>query len=622
MQPFLEIPMLAYFAFAAAIPGLVSLTPTDSTATSATYTAVYSHTAGADAHYLAYLFFIPVPNVVWFDAAGSCIVEFNRLGGAFDGNGGFRLINDAGDNWLGPLPGVAAGSSASLGNRRCTLDVAKSSGRITGETLSVTAAVRFTEAGSGQYGTFLQARDVFDRVTDVRQFGGLITPTVAARPGPAVVGFTPLSAAGHAASFVMDVMHSGGVDKLAEIHMRVSSAIVGVPACHIIYFPASNLVNMVNDAGDALVSSTGVMPGSALALNSSRCTATGADMRRNVSGNTLQIALPVTFNPNVFVGDKNVYVNAFDITGNLTHWVRGGTYIIEQPVPPLNVTMTAPSAGSTHLAPASLNLSADATGDVMRVDFLNGSTVICTDMAAPYACSWTAPAGTYSLRARAVDNSGAISTSPAASVVVKGIRIMPVGDSITHGADVPGGYRIGLWSRLLGAGAHVDYVGSELNGPTTLIDQNHQGHRGWRIDQIQGIIGSRLATHQPQIVLLHIGTNDVIQEYALSSAPGRLSALIDQITAGAPQAYVVVASIIPLQNATRNSRAAQFNATIPGIVDAKRAAGKRVVYVNMYNAVSTADLYDGIHPNSNGYDKMAAAWYQALAPIVPQLSPQ
>jgi lysophospholipase L1-like esterase len=77
-----------------------------------------------------------------------------------------------------------------------------------------------------------------------------------------------------------------------------------------------------------------------------------------------------------------------------------------------------------------------------------------------------------------------------------------------------------------------------------------------------------------------------------------------------------------LQNTRRNSRAAQLNATIPGIVDAMRAAGKGLVYVDMYNAVSTADLYDGIHSNSNGYDTMAAAWYQALASIVPLLSPQ
>ncbi|MFG1827816.1 hypothetical protein ACGFIJ_35540, partial [Microbispora bryophytorum] len=29
-----------------------------------------------------------------------------------------------------------------------------------------------------------------------------------------------------------------------------------------------------------------------------------------------------------------------------------------------------------------------------------------------------------------------------------GVRVMPLGDSITEGTQVPGGYRIGLWQRL------------------------------------------------------------------------------------------------------------------------------------------------------------------------------
>ncbi|MDQ3787591.1 MAG: GDSL family lipase, partial [Actinomycetota bacterium] len=34
-----------------------------------------------------------------------------------------------------------------------------------------------------------------------------------------------------------------------------------------------------------------------------------------------------------------------------------------------------------------------------------------------------------------------------------GIRVMPLGDSITEGTQVPGGYRIGLWQRF-GAGGY------------------------------------------------------------------------------------------------------------------------------------------------------------------------
>ncbi len=40
-----------------------------------------------------------------------------------------------------------------------------------------------------------------------------------------------------------------------------------------------------------------------------------------------------------------------------------------------------------------------------------------------------------------------------------GVRVMPLGDSITDGFNVPGGYRIGLWQRLVGGGYTVDFVG-------------------------------------------------------------------------------------------------------------------------------------------------------------------
>src|ERR1044072_7331551 len=94
-----------------------------------------------------------------------------------------------------------------------------------------------------------------------------------------------------------------------------------------------------------------------------------------------------------------------------------------------------------------------------------------------------------------------------------GVRVMPLGDSITEGTQVPGGYRIGLWQRLTGAGYRVDLVGTQFNGPPALGDHDHQGHPGWRIDQIDANITGWLRSTTPRTVLLHIGTNDILQNY-------------------------------------------------------------------------------------------------------------
>jgi lysophospholipase L1-like esterase len=196
-----------------------------------------------------------------------------------------------------------------------------------------------------------------------------------------------------------------------------------------------------------------------------------------------------------------------------------------------------------------------------------------------------------------------------------GVRVMPLGDSITDGAQVPGGYRIGLWQRFTSNGFRVDFVGTLFNGPASLGDHDHEGHSGWRIDQIDANIVGWLQNTTPHTVLLHIGTNDVLQNFNVSGAPGRLSTLIDHITNTVPSAEVFVAEITPLANSSQDAAVRTFNAAIPGIVQSKVNAGKHVHLVDMHSALTTADLTDGIHPNAGGYDKMASTWFTALRSV-------
>src|SRR5687768_7813674 len=93
-----------------------------------------------------------------------------------------------------------------------------------------------------------------------------------------------------------------------------------------------------------------------------------------------------------------------------------------------------------------------------------------------------------------------IATAPANAESNGGVRVMPLGDSITEGTQVPGGYRIGLWQRMAAGGYTVDFVGSQFNGPSNLGDHDHQGHPGWRIDQIAANINGWLAATTPRTV--------------------------------------------------------------------------------------------------------------------------
>lgn len=191
------------------------------------------------------------------------------------------------------------------------------------------------------------------------------------------------------------------------------------------------------------------------------------------------------------------------------------------------------------------------------------------------------------------------------------VRIMPLGDSITDGFNVPGGYRIDLWQKLAEGGYTIDFVGSQTNGPATLPDRNHQGHSGWRIDQIDANITTWLQNTPADTILLHIGTNDMMNA---SGAPARLSALLDKITTSAPEAHVFVATLVPLS--FNDAAVRGFNAAIPAIVQSKVDAGRNVHLVEeMYGALTMGDLADGVHPNATGYSKMATVWYDALLSV-------
>jgi lysophospholipase L1-like esterase len=200
-----------------------------------------------------------------------------------------------------------------------------------------------------------------------------------------------------------------------------------------------------------------------------------------------------------------------------------------------------------------------------------------------------------------------------AAVTARPIRIMPLGDSITAGVGSPtsSSYRAPLYDRLVRqAGYAIDFVGSQQSG--SLPDTDNEGHSGWRIDQIAANIDGWLATYQPDVVLLHIGTNDINQNYQVDTAPQRLAALVDRILADRPQATVVVAKLIPAMDATLQARTDAFNAQVPGIVSAR---GARAKLVDM-TALTAADMNDTLHPNDTGYARMAVRWYSVLEDVL------
>ena len=202
-------------------------------------------------------------------------------------------------------------------------------------------------------------------------------------------------------------------------------------------------------------------------------------------------------------------------------------------------------------------------------------------------------------------------------------NIMPLGDSITLGVN--GGYRNNLYTALQKKNCGVSYVGSESDQYTRVADKDHEGHPGYTIDNVAKNVKGWLDAQRPDIILLMIGTNDV-SWWTFESGMEigkRHDALISRIQAARPQAWILVASIPPVSSSIiepnkvdRATLNKQFNAAIRSNVQARQATGQKVRFVDANSALTTADLYDGVHPGEAGHAKIAQKWLDAITPLL------
>ena len=209
-------------------------------------------------------------------------------------------------------------------------------------------------------------------------------------------------------------------------------------------------------------------------------------------------------------------------------------------------------------------------------------------------------------------------------------KIMFVGDSITydqHSGDtrplgLRTGFRAPLWHLLVDAGYYVDFVGSRIAGQDTLpaFDPDNDGYPGYSDDQIAAIIYDLLVQKTPDVVCLHIGTNDI------DTSSADVANILDEIdmfeTDYSHPITVVLARII--NRSTYSLTTTTFNNNVEAMANDRILAGDDIVIVDMEDGAGIdyrlqsegGDMYDNLHPAQSGFDKMANKWMEALSLIL------
>ena len=198
------------------------------------------------------------------------------------------------------------------------------------------------------------------------------------------------------------------------------------------------------------------------------------------------------------------------------------------------------------------------------------------------------------------------------------VRIMPLGNSITYGFPGDEGYRKDLYLDLVDSGYDVDFVGSQSNGVG--FDNDHEGWIGLYANEMRDDVYGWLVANPADVILLHIGTNDVVGGQEPSEVVAEVQGILDNIDQWQSDygetVTVVLARIILTGNATLNTAIATYNNELEAMASARIANGDRIIIVDMQDALSyPIDLIDGFHPTPTGYAKMANVWYDALVSL-------
>ena len=235
------------------------------------------------------------------------------------------------------------------------------------------------------------------------------------------------------------------------------------------------------------------------------------------------------------------------------------------------------------------------------------------------------------------------------------LKIMPLGDSITKGeimllsenapepnyiadeilgyhisgasgtiGDGDGGYRPYLSEMLQLLGWDFQFVGELLDAAGA-----HEGHDGFMSSDLLNTLPQILATNPPDVLLLHIGTNDLPTPIDADSCYDNIRSTVQEIKFIDPNIQVIVAQIIPcLTNTPLSVRRYPEIERLNTLLNMLPTEFQNVDLVDMWSTFTDTPnweaelMSDTWHPNEAGYSLMAETWRNKLIETIDGTVPE
>ncbi|KAG8829816.1 hypothetical protein FRC17_005988 [Serendipita sp. 399] len=200
------------------------------------------------------------------------------------------------------------------------------------------------------------------------------------------------------------------------------------------------------------------------------------------------------------------------------------------------------------------------------------------------------------------------------------LKIMTLGDSIT--GEGSGCWQAYLWEKLKANGLvdskKIEFVGTMPAEQCGFrYDGEHEGHAGTLVTEIAGkdLLPSWLSTSKPDVVLMHLGTGDIILDIPINDILEAYTVILEQMRKSNVNIVLLVAQMLPLNPsgcATCNARIRMLNDRIVSWASEHSKGESPIYVVDQYDGFPIGSQHDGVHPDKFGGQIMAIKWYHAL----------